>query len=510
MRLLTDFTIGRPAICLLLCGVALAPHSVAGPLDYGLGEVNAAFAERKLKWRVKTDLNMDPPESFRIEPYAYGGAHITGGDVRGLMYGLLEASEQVRANGRILRTQGVAATPLRGVRIEIGPELESASEEFWRDYFQRLARNRFNRAHVTVPRIQPPFRLEQRLSQIAADYSVDLTLGFESSVTQAEVLALLKTCPLLHSLAIKPESPSTQAVTEAAKLIGRRVTVDLDGTSHLKESEVAVVRPQTSWPPSFEMEAPFDILRSSEHEVFYWVWGRFGYDPATRLPKSADPVQYGAMREAALWLAAMSQARANGSEYVASLDHVRGDSDREPFTAKLRPSDLANRLEDAAARIRAASNGTAADGRLIADAASRAAAALRMDRDESGRAGSSSDTSGTARPKFVHVPVASAPGEQALTLKLQILAAPAVLKSIAIVRLHYRPLDPYSEETVLEAPAGTDVSFTIPATGITGRWDLQYYFEILSRQKSGWFEPDPAAGLPLPIVKIVPSRTGPN
>ena len=68
-----------------------------GPVEFAQAELDSAMAQRKLKWKNQVELSLDAPDTFRIDPYTMGGAHITGGDLRGLMYGLLEAAEQIRA-----------------------------------------------------------------------------------------------------------------------------------------------------------------------------------------------------------------------------------------------------------------------------------------------------------------------------------------------------------------------------------------------------------------------------
>ena len=78
-----------------------------------------------------------------------------------------------------------------------------------------------------------------------------------------------------------------------------------------------------------------------------------------------------------------------------------------------------------------------------------------------------------------HMPPASAPSEQPLTLTLHI----AQPKTVSAVRLHYRPTDPAAVTQVLEVAAKPEVSFTIPASDITGNWDLQYFFEIPARRR---------------------------
>ncbi len=74
---------------------------LAGPVDFGLDELQRAIAAKGLKpGAVRVALEVAPsvkPESFQIAP-----GRISGGDRRGLLYGLLEAAEQIRAKGNTL------------------------------------------------------------------------------------------------------------------------------------------------------------------------------------------------------------------------------------------------------------------------------------------------------------------------------------------------------------------------------------------------------------------------
>ncbi|HPQ16204.1 MAG TPA: hypothetical protein PLP04_13300, partial [Bryobacteraceae bacterium] len=71
--------------------------------------------------------------------------------------------------------------------------------------------------------------------------------------------------------------------------------------------------------------------------------------------------------------------------------------------------------------------------------------------------------------------------------------------SVKAVRLHYRPLNQLAEFKTIENK-GAKGAFTIPAQDISGRWDLMYYFEVLSTENGGWFHPDPAAATPYYVV----------
>src|SRR5579871_6675061 len=89
--------------------VALSTAWAGSATDFGLSEFQAANATRKWPIKVKSELSLDPPESYRIEVYPSGGGRVTGGDLRGLMYGLIEAASQLRSLGHL---KAVRATPV--------------------------------------------------------------------------------------------------------------------------------------------------------------------------------------------------------------------------------------------------------------------------------------------------------------------------------------------------------------------------------------------------------------
>ena len=475
MRLLTS---------LLLLAVAAS----AGPVEFAQAELDSAMAQRKLKWKNQVELSLDAPDTFRIEPYSMGGAHITGGDLRGLMYGLLEAAEQIRDAGHFTKTMGNPAASLRGVRIVMTPELERASEEFWNSYFRMLARNRFNRVHVAFARIAAPYRLPQFLSRTAADYGIDFTLGIGGGITAEELAHALIVCPSIRGVALEDVSAEA-AVFSALRVAGRRVTLDLDGATAepavlqaaLAEG-VPVLRPAAAWPPSFEVAPPIDGANAEAHPVFYEVMGRLSYDPKSKS-------EHHAAREVGLWIAAAQQSNLGGSDYVA-VAAVSSAS------AKFTPPEIAERLDAAAAPLEQAAD---ADLRLLARLAKEQAAQQR--------AASSLPVpvKGTA-PMWTHMPPASAPSEQPLTLTLHI----AQTKTVSAVRLHFRPTDPAAATQVIEQAAKAELSFTIPGREITGNWDLQYFFEILSADGGGWFAPDPLTATPYWVVHVIAPHTGRN
>ncbi len=220
----------RLPISLLL---VVACSALAGPVDFGMAELNAAIAARNFKYppKIMAELDIEAPETFHIAPLAAGGAHITGGDLRGLMYGLLEAAEQMRATGRLKLTHGAPALALRGIRVAAEPEAPwFASTEFWQRYFAQMARDKFNRLEVTfasTPELEafPALRI---VAQTAAQYGVDVAIGVGVSDVPA-IERLLANCPSVRAVVLHhPEAISdAAALFQVLRNAGRRVVLEL-------------------------------------------------------------------------------------------------------------------------------------------------------------------------------------------------------------------------------------------------------------------------------------------
>ncbi len=484
--------------------LGFAAVACAGPVDFGTAELNAAMASRNLKWKNQVELSLDAPETFRIEPYQAGGAHITGGDLRGLMYGLLEAAEQIRATGKVSKAAGDPAVSLRGLRIALDEEAERAPREFWDRYFRMLARNRFNRIHVVFQRIAAPYELAALLSRTAADYGIDFTLGIAHEVGAEELAHLLMICPSIRGVAFESGTVGEDAVFSALRVAGRRVTLDLDGGTaapQVMEAAVAnhvpLLHPSFAWPPSFEVAAPLETNDPEAHPLFYRVLGRAGYDSKSAMPKDVDAAEWKTAQEIALWLAVAQQANLGGSDYVAGPREALRNREEHIASAKFTPPEIAARLYAAAGRLLQTEN---PDLKLLS------AIAREQADQQMSAANLPVIEKGLAPAQWMHVPPPSAPSEQPLTLMLKINQP----KSVAAVRLHYRPLDPAAASRAIEMPAAAQVSFTIPGADITGNWDLMYYFEILDGAGNGWFEPDPLTATPFWTVHVIAPHTGRN
>jgi hypothetical protein len=101
-----------------------------------------------------------------------------------------------------------------------------------------------------------------------------------------------------------------------------------------------------------------------------------------------------------------------------------------------------------------------------------------------------------AKPAMRHHPPAIVTAGKPLPLELEISGA----EKVRSVRLYYRPVNQLAQFKMIEAGPGG--KFTIPASDVSPRWDLMYYFEILNDRDSGWFQPDPLRETPYYVVKV--------
>jgi hypothetical protein len=267
-------------------------RAAAGPIEFGREELERALVSRGLdpaRFRLKTEISTDAPESYRIAP-----GLITGGDLRGVLYGLLEAADQIRETGRLRAVRGTPATPIRGARTYLhNADLERDwyySRDYWRAYFAMLARNRFNRFNLVFAHqtdyLAPPYpfwvavetfpeirarrltdaernrnlEMLRFISQTAADHGIDFTLGVwehnvqagmqpsVAGITRANIgpysyaalRNVLAACPAIRSVQMRTNSesgiPNDQQVEfyrdyvfRAIRDAGRRVVLDLRG-----------------------------------------------------------------------------------------------------------------------------------------------------------------------------------------------------------------------------------------------------------------------------------------
>jgi len=278
--------------------LAIVSARAAGPVDFGNAELDAALAERKIKLHVDTELNLDRPETFTITLYKTGATRITGGDLRGLMYGLIEASEQIRATGKLKATSGKPATAVRGVRMALRSyDLAQpwfTSDVAWRAYFQTLARSRLNRISLMISLADADIERLRILSETAAEYGVNFVLGIrrlegDPQQVYAHLRGILDNCPLIRGVQIEAGDESVQVyhdgVFRALRESGRRVMLDLRNVADRPDLVRAASTSGTPLSaPGFEMDAPGPDFMG-DHRQVYWNNGRASYDAAYEVPK---------------------------------------------------------------------------------------------------------------------------------------------------------------------------------------------------------------------------------
>ncbi|MCC6362645.1 MAG: hypothetical protein IT165_03925, partial [Bryobacterales bacterium] len=260
----------------------LAPRAQAGAVDFGWNELQKAIAERHLPPGVSRQLAAEISMTEQPEAYTIAPWRISGGDLRGLMYGLLDAAEQIRKTGRLASSHVTPAVPIRGVRLHLrNQEWEQKSfhdRAFWTRFFETLARDRFNRFQLAFgpdSNWAPPYpylfsldhfeRVEvegvtaldrgrnldtlRMITQAALEHSVDFTVGLWTQTPSPQVkglapdllipylrsalLHLLAECPAIRSVYFHVEAnPEGERLVEEAGIpaleeVGRLVTLEL-------------------------------------------------------------------------------------------------------------------------------------------------------------------------------------------------------------------------------------------------------------------------------------------
>jgi hypothetical protein len=270
--------------------VAASCVYASGPADFGMAELNAAIAARNLKFKPKivAELNTDPPETFRIDPYSAGGGRVSGGDLRGLMYGLLEAAAQMRTLGHLKLARASPFLSPRGVKANADPSVSwFGSEDFWRAYFAVLARDRFDRLQLVFDRFpdRDSFPALRTISQIAMQYGVDIALGLRSFSPESHSALqdlLTQSTGIRSVVLVGASEPEKFPILDALAKTGRRVV--LDG-NRLWQIDPAQAGPDEESIRSAvsSLTGGFEVASSLGSQAV-GLWGRLGYDPTPPKP----------------------------------------------------------------------------------------------------------------------------------------------------------------------------------------------------------------------------------
>ncbi len=348
-----------PLIALSLC--LLPALRAASPVDFGRREFLEALESRGLKperFKVITEHSMVLP----ADGYSIQGSLIRGGNLRGVMYGLLEAAEQIRKSGRLRIAKAQPAIAVRGVRWERPLPADPTV------LFASLARARFNR--FVAANSGETIETLKSASEIASAHGLDFGVVLPEGASAKTYVSSL---PLVKFIEASP----TQGHLDELAGAGRLFTLDLDaltldetGFAAAKASRIPLqvcaepaatggflekpevsdrtrawnviwrLRPSPAAGPKavrtlleslsaggaqgFELAAPaFPAPR------FYEIWGRLTYDPST-----ADSVFDLSSRPPSALLEALEEAAflpPDGT--LVPLEKTLGTPDGNPWIA---------------------------------------------------------------------------------------------------------------------------------------------------------------------------------
>jgi hypothetical protein len=212
-----------PIIALSLC---LQPAlQAASPVDFGRREFLEALETRGLKperFKVITEHSMVLP----ADGYSIQGYLIRGGNLRGIMYGLLEAAGQIRMTGHLRLSKAHPAISARGVRWEQPLPSDPTA------LFAAMARARFNR--FVAAHGSESLETLRRASETATAHGLDFGVVLPEGASPRDYVSAL---PLVKFI----EAAPTQDHLDELASAGRLFTLDLDA-SKLDEASFSAAK----------------------------------------------------------------------------------------------------------------------------------------------------------------------------------------------------------------------------------------------------------------------------
>ncbi len=273
---------GRGVVLCALAGLivlAAAMPAAAGAVEFGTAELERAFVERGLNpraFRIHTQVSEDPSESYSIAP-----GLITGGDLRGVMYGLLAAAEQIRTSGRLSKAAASPALAIRGVRMavkDLGAEWFQ-SREYWMGLFATLVRSRCNRFHLALPYLSAGEEALEVVTQAASEFGIDFTLGVwgetdgqPAAEFAASLTKVLSAFPTIRTVQVRVEDEAAMYAVRVLHDAGRRMTLEAPA----KASTLPSAASSAGVPIRIAREYP-DGTSAGTRLPFYWEISRESY-----------------------------------------------------------------------------------------------------------------------------------------------------------------------------------------------------------------------------------------
>jgi hypothetical protein len=247
------------AVAALLSTAFLLPaHSLAaGPVEFGQAELQKVIEERGLNARsfhvaVEYSLVL-PADGFQIQ-----GQIIRGGARRGLMYGLLEAADQLRERKTLTAVKATPRFEIRAARLRASDDVLARPEREWRGLFETLARARFSRLRLEMRELTAERSLRlARIAPLAEEHAIDLALSLEE-IDPPLLLKLLGESIVFKAVQVPPGAAATALTTLSEA--GRFVTLDIAAnalTAELRSAAQELRVPLLGINPSALGTAPY-------------------------------------------------------------------------------------------------------------------------------------------------------------------------------------------------------------------------------------------------------------
>ena len=247
------------AVAALLSTAFLLPaHSLAaGPVEFGQAELQKVIEERGLNARsfhvaVEYSLVL-PADGFQIQ-----GQIIRGGARRGLMYGLLEAADQLRERKTLTAVKATPRFEIRAARLRASDDVLARPEREWRGLFETLARARFSRLRLEMRELTAERSLRlAKIAPLAEEHAIDLALSLEE-IDPPLLLKLLGESIVFKAVQVPPGAAATALTTLSEA--GRFVTLDIAAnalTAELRSAAQELRVPLLGINPSALGTAPY-------------------------------------------------------------------------------------------------------------------------------------------------------------------------------------------------------------------------------------------------------------
>jgi hypothetical protein len=140
--------------------VHITPHASGANLQFFLGDRTDPSTGANEEYLRKTP---QVPESYSVSVHAPGSVLIEGSDAPGAMYGALDVAEQIQATTEADLARQIKPSinspflKIRGINMFVttqdieSPQGAFWSEEYWGDYFDMMARDRYNFLDIQGP-----------------------------------------------------------------------------------------------------------------------------------------------------------------------------------------------------------------------------------------------------------------------------------------------------------------------------------------------------------------------